>query len=135
MSDLPRNGPISDASTPAPIPSTGGNPGLGKEGEVVPASEQLIQEIQKEIELPKEVAAIGVKKQPTVVTLPKPVMQMGVKQTGINTGLGNGATITLPLTQPQIAQGLQQSIVDSWRWLAVWCIRKLQQFRLMQTKG
>lgn len=129
MNDLPKTGTIIGSQQPQPLPITGSS-GLGKEGEIVPSSELPVQEIQKELELPREVIAAGVKKQPTVVTLPKPITQMGVKPTGSNVGLGTGATVVLPLTQPQIAQGLQKSILDSWRWLAVWCIRKLKQFRL-----
>lgn len=80
----------------------------------------------QEIELPKEVAAAGVRPQPTTVILPQPVAQMGVS------AVGQGApppatTVTLPLTDDQIAQGLKQSITSSWRWLAEWCVRKLKQ--------
>jgi len=129
MNTLPQSGTISPSSPSQPIAISGGA-GIGKEGEAVPTSEQPILEIQKEVELPKEVISAGVKTSPTVINLPKPVSQMGVQPTGSNTGLGNGATVTLPLTQPQIAEGLEKNILDSWRWLAVWCIRKLKQFRL-----
>jgi len=133
MNDLTRQGTISDSKQPSIPPSISG-PGLGKEGEAMSVGEQPIQEIHKELELSKEVVAAGVKMQPTVVILPKPVQQMGVRQIGVNTGLSNRATISLPLTQPQIAKGLQDDIQNSWRWLAVWCMRKLKQFRLFQIK-
>jgi len=130
MSDLPNNG-ITISFPQDPTPQATGGIAVGKEGEITPSQEQSVQEITKEIELPKEIVAAGVKKQPTVVHLPPSVQRMGVKPTGVNTQFGNGQTVTLPLTQPQIAQGLQQSIADSWRWLAVWCIRKLKQLRFL----
>lgn len=130
MNDLPPSGTIVGSQQSQTTPVTG-SPGVSKEGEVVPSSELPIQEIRKELELPKEVVSAGVRTQPTVVNLPKPIAQMGVKPTGNNVGFGTGSTVTLPLTQPQIAQGLKKSIVDSWRWLAVWCIRRLKQLRFL----
>jgi hypothetical protein len=131
MNDLPRQGTISDSKQTPTISISGVGSGLGKEGEGLSSAEQPIGEIHKELELPKEVVSAGVKVQPTVVNIPQPVTQIGVKQTGVNTGLGSGATVVLPLTQPQITQGLQQNILSSWRWLAVWCIRRLKQFRFL----
>jgi len=132
MNDLPTQGIISGSQQNSPLPTPSGSSAV-KEAEVLPRGEYPVLEMQKEIELPKEVVSIGVKTQPTVVNLPKSVSQMGVKQTGVNTQFGSGAGVTLPLTQPQITQGLEKSIVDSWRWLAVWCIRKLKQFRFLNS--
>jgi len=118
-------------SQPTPVIPMSGGLGIGKESEVLSSADQPIREISQELELPKEVVSAGVKTQPTVVNLPQPVTQMGVKQTGVNTGLGSGATVVLPLTQPEITLGLQENILQSWRWLAVWCIRRLKQFRFL----
>jgi len=128
MNDLPQQGNIAspEPSQPAPVP---GGPGLAKEGEGISSSELPIEEIGKEVEPPKEVVSAGVKTTPTVINLPKPITQMGVKPAGPNITVGTGSTVVLPLTQPQITQGLQKSILDSWRWLAVWCIRRLKQLR------
>lgn len=95
--------------------------GLGIEPAVKDVSGQ-------EIELPKEVAAAGVRPQPTTVQLPQSVAQMGVTPTG-QSPLGGvpATTVALPLTDDQIAQGLKQSITSSWRWLAQWCVRKIKQ--------
>ena len=133
MNDLPQHGNTADPQQLKTVPTTGSS-ALGKEGESIPSSELPIQDTQKELEIPKEVISSGVKVRPTVVSLPKPVTQMGVKPVGPNVGLGTGSTVVLPLTQTQIAQGLQKNIIDSWRWLAVWCIRKLKQLRFFQTK-
>jgi len=133
MNDLPPQG---DSGNPQQ-PPTGGATGtisLGKEGESAPASELSVRDTNREMDIPKEILSVGVKVQPTVINIPKPIAHMGVKPIGSNVGLGTGATVTLPLTQPQIAQGLKQSILDSWRWLAVWCIRRLKQLRLFNSK-
>lgn len=79
-----------------------------------------------EIELPKEVAAAGVRAQPTTVQLPQAATQMGVKAVG-DAVIPQATTVALPLTDDQIALGLKQSVVSSWRWLAEWCMRKIKQ--------
>lgn len=81
----------------------------------------------KEFELPKEVASAGVKTQPTTVQIPPKVTNFGVKPTGSSVPVGTGQSVTLPLTDAQIAEGLKQSITSSLRWLSVWCVRKLRQ--------
>jgi len=130
MDDLPKN--INPNTSQRILqPSMTGLPGMGKEGEVVSSADLPVQEIHKELEFPKEIISSGVKIQSTVINLPNPVVQMGVKQTGVNTNFGNGSTIVLPLTQPEIAQGLQEDIFQSWRWLATWCVRRLKQLRFL----
>jgi len=131
MNDLPQQGNTSTTQPPQTTPVASG-PGMGKEAEAISSPELRIDDFGgKEVELPKEVVSAGVKTQPTVINLPKPITQMGVKPAGPNIGFGTGSTVVLPLTQPQITQGLQKSILDSWRWLAVWCIRRLKQLRFI----
>ena len=130
MNDLPQQGTtVSSPQSQPMFPS--GTLGSTKEGEGMPVSELPMQEIGREIELPKEVASAGVKVQPTIVTIPQPVSTMGVKPAGSSVPVGTGSTITLPLTQAQITEGLEKNIQDSWRWLAVWCIRRLKQLRFL----
>jgi len=133
MNDLPQSGTVPNQNQPTDTHVVGSNP-IGKEGESLPSLEHSIQDIQKEIDLPKEVHAAGVKTQPTVVHLPQAVSHMGVQQTGANTQIGNGKTISLPLTQAQISEGLEKDMQYSLKWLAVWCVRKLKQFRMFQMK-
>jgi len=130
MNSLPNTSP---GVPPTPVSVSG--PAGGKEMESMPSSDLPIREIQKEIDLPKEVVSAGVSAKPTVIPIPAPVQRMGVQPAGNNVPMGNGNTVSLPLTQQQISQGLQKSMVDSWRWLAVWCIRRLKQFRFFQMKG
>lgn len=88
----------------------------------------------KEFELPKEVASVGVKTQPTTVQIPPKVTNLGVKPSGLSAPIGTGQTVALPLTDVQIAEGFKQSITSSWRWLAVWCERKLKQLHLIKER-
>ncbi|MEK7119271.1 MAG: hypothetical protein AAB889_01995 [Patescibacteria group bacterium] len=83
-----------------------------------------------EIELPKEVASVGVKAQPTTVQLPSNVQNLGVQTVGQSGPAGQATTVVLPLTDDQIAQGLHQGITSSFRWLAEWCIRRLKQVHM-----
>jgi hypothetical protein len=133
MNSLPNQGTIPLSQNP-PASNVGGS-GIGKEGELSPSGDFPIQEIHREVELPKEVRSVGVKSQPTVVAIPRPVQQMGVKPSGQNIQVGKGETVVLPLTQNQISEGLTKGIVDSWRWLAIWCIRRLKQLRFFQLKN
>ncbi len=122
MDDLPTN--------QLPPQVSGGTLGIGgKEQEpgAVGLEQPGLKDVGgQEIEISKEVAAVGVKAQPTTVQLPQAVTQMGVKPVG-SVGLPQAPAAALPLTDDQIAQGLKQSITSSWRWLAEWCIRKLKQ--------
>lgn len=103
-----------------------------KEGIAIASSETALRDISgQEIDLPKEVSAAGVKVQSTVVPLPPTMSQMGVKPAGVNVSLGTGATVSLPLSDDQIVQGLHQDITTSWRWMAEWCVRKLKQLHLV----
>ncbi len=123
MDDLPTN-----QFTPS---VSGGMLGIGgKELESVPGGleQPTLKDVSgKEIELPKEVVAAGVTTQPTTVQLPAAVTQMGVTPVG-NSVVTQVPAVALPLTDDQIALGLKQSIVSSWRWLAEWCVRRLKQF-------
>lgn len=92
-----------------------------------------VQEIGgKEMELPGEVRVAGVRQQPTHVPIPPSVVSIGVQQVGPSVPLSTGRTITLPLSQTQVTQGLTQNIASSWRWLSEWCIRRLKQMRFLR---
>lgn len=108
--------------------------GIGKETESAgfPDGEPGLRDTTKEMELPKEVEAIGVKTQPTVIPMPQAVREMGVRPAGPNIPVYVPPAITLPLSEYQIAQGLHVSVIDSFRWLAEWCRRKLKQIGIIK---
>lgn len=133
MDDLPTSTKSGIKQNPA-IPSTVGPSGGNKEVEAVGSSSVepgIIDLIGYEQELPKEVSSAGVKTTPTTVKIPPAVSSLGVKPAGSSTKIGDGSSVKLPLTDDQIADGLNQSITSSWRWLAVWCIRKLKQLHFV----
>jgi hypothetical protein len=87
----------------------------------------LIQEVGQETPLSNEVAKAGVTIQPTTVTLPPSVQQLGVKAVGqAPSSVVAAPSVALPLSDDQIAIGLHQSLMSSWRWLAEWCARQLK---------
>lgn len=121
MNDLPK---------PTPDPqATGGTINKEVEAGGIHSSETLpIKEIgTHEIELSAEVTSAGVKVTPTNIPIPARAQQLGVKPSGSNVPVGSGSTITLPLTNDQIAAGLKLGVTSSWRWLAEWCVRKIKQ--------
>ena len=138
---------MNDLSSPAPtagnIPISTNNPISQSDGqstvsatptgnkEVVGGSnnppEGLRDATGKEVIIPKEVAAAGVKVRPTTIPIPPAVANMGVKPAGMNVPVQTTSTVILPLSDSQIASGLHQSITSSLRWLAEWCIRRLKQ--------
>lgn len=106
--------------------------GAGKEIEpaaTLSSEAQSLKEVGHEVVLPPEVTAAGVKLTPTTVAVPPKVSQMGVTAVGQSTP-PPAISVTLPLNDEQIAQGLHQSIMSSWRWLAEWCIRRLKKVHL-----
>ena len=89
-----------------------------------------LREVGREMPLPVEVGAAGVKLHSSSVTIPAPVQKLGVKSTG-DVSTPSVSTVALPLSDDQIATGLHQSITSSWRWLAEWCMRRLKQVHLL----
>ncbi len=130
MNTLPTMGTTpSSISTP---PQAVGN--IGKETEIPSSSSQEtpIQDLGKEMELPKEVMSAGVSMQPTIISIPPPVVQLGVKPAGQNAPTISTGAISMILTDEQIAQGLHSSISNSIRWLAEWCRHKLKVLHIVQ---
>jgi len=130
MNNLPNNGDSSTQSTPL-NPTTGS---LNKEMGIghIGAPESPLRDLGKEMDLPKEVVAAGVKASPTTIPIPPPVKNLGVKATGANIPVSTTATMKLPLSDVQIAEGLHTNIASSFRWLAEWCRYKLKKLGLIQ---
>jgi len=97
------------------------------------AETSMIAEVGQETVLPEEVSKVGVTIKPTSINLPPPVKNFGVSVVGLAAQdvAVVAPAISLPLSDEQIAQGLHQSIKSSWRWLAEWCRRQLQQAHLI----
>src|SRR5689334_3760308 len=131
MNDLPIptvNVP-SNSSLSSLTPASGG---IHKEAERMPVGQsetQILKEAREvSTELPKEVISAGVTIHPTSIPIPQSLAQMGVAPVGTNVPMP--APVVLPLTDDQIAKGLGMSIANSWRWLAVWCVRRMKQVHI-----
>lgn len=132
MDTLPSTAPSSVTPQPAPQ-SQAATGSMAKE--VAPIMSQpeapIVTEVGREAPLAPEVANAGVRMQSDTVTLPKPLQDLGVKAVGTSTKApAHTPTIVLPLSDEQIATGLHQSLMTSWRWLAEWCKRQLQSVHL-----
>lgn len=108
--------------------------GIGKESEGISISdsETGLQAAGAEIELPKEVSAVGVKQQPTVIPIPPPVGKLGVQPAGANIPVQTSPSVVIPLSDSELAQGLHISVINSFRWLAQWCQRQLKMLKIMK---
>lgn len=133
MNVLPQQPPKDPQASPQPISSVG----MGKEVEQVSTTE-LLKDVEnnKDIELGKEVSAIGVRLKPTTIVLPKIVRNAGVQVTNpVVQPYAIAPTIVLPLSDDQIAKGLHESVLSSVRWLAQWCQRRLQQMQKIYARS
>jgi hypothetical protein len=131
MNDLSSS---SDPHVPTPVvqPVVSSVPSGNKEvaGGGINQQESLRDGTGQEFELPKEVVSAGVTMHPTVVAIPPNVSKMGVVPSGQNVPVQTAPTVVLPLTDDQIAAGLHESVMSSWRWLAEWCVRRLRQLHV-----
>lgn len=131
MDDLPNTPKI----TPQTLSTGGGSPVGSMAKESTPpvgnVEAPLVTEVGKEVSLSPEVKKAGVTVTSDTVVLPKPVQHMGVKQVGQSAPVPPIPTVTLPLSDDQIAKGLHQSLLTSWRWLAEWCTRQLKQAHVL----
>lgn len=96
-------------------------------GEKVPFGEEKFPVVEeKEMEISKEVEPY-VEKIEKEIYLVKPVTDK-YGQTIVTAPSAQPAQIILPITQSQLLYGLKQSVNDSIRWLAEWCLRLIKIF-------
>ena len=127
------NLPDTSGKSTIPTPTTGAV-GIGKESEgvAISDSEQGLHAVGTEIELSKEVSAVGVKQQPTVVPIPQPLHQLGIKPAGYNIPSQTAPSVVIPLSDSELALGLHMSVINSFRWLAQWCQRQLKMLKILK---
>jgi len=132
MNNLPDTSGKSGHSPTPPVSTA--TVGIGKESEGISLSDNEInlQAAGVEMELPKEVSAVGVKQQPTAVPIPLPVGKLGVKPAGYNIPPQTTPSVVIPLSDSELAQGLHISIINSFRWLAEWCRKQLKILKVLK---
>lgn len=131
MDSLPNTSAVSPQTTVPAVSVPVGS--MAKEVEPAAGAVEapVMTEIGKETELAPEVRQAGVRMQADAIELPKVASQLGVRAVAPAASPVAVAAVALPLTDDQIAQGLQQSLVTSWRWLAEWCARQLKQAHIL----
>ena len=104
-----------------------------KEHEAKPVGQiEAVTEVAPEIELSKEVKEAGVTKlEGQTIELPPDVKKLGVTPIGSPAPVVSPLPeVTLPISDSQVAAGFSEPITDSFRWLVVWCMKKLQKAHL-----
>lgn len=130
MNPTPAQPPVTHPPA-SPQPTGGISFAPEREGPVIALQESGLKDIgHQEIDLPKEVSAVGVSVHPTTVTLPQPVTQAGVQVVGQSV-VPTPTHTSVPLTDDLIRQGESQPVTSSWRWLAEWCVRKMKQLHTL----
>lgn len=124
-----------------PVPNIGiGNPnlnmpptisaGVSKEVVRVSNAESFLDETEKSVEISPELEKSGVQKVSGEVVIPPQLKQMGVQHAGPTAPVSSQVSVSLPITDDQVLKGLHANIFDAFRWLAVWCVRRLKMAHL-----
>lgn len=120
-----------DSKNQSSVPTNFISASHGKEGEAISLKSESIENLDREIELTKEVKDIGVEKIQGTIELPPDVKKLGVTQSGSQTPVvAPLVTISLPLSDEQIISGSQAPITSAIKWLSVWCLKRLKSLRL-----
>jgi len=107
----------------------GGRAG-GKEAEPLPAGGgegpvESVVEVPSEPEVSKEVEGY-VEKVEKAAELKTPITDDYTGQVLMKPAQPQDTTVTLPLTEEQVRDGLHHKVLDSFRWLAEWCVRQIK---------
>jgi hypothetical protein len=135
MNDLPvitpPTDPIQGSTNKSNEPTVSSISYGGKEGESfsISPAELPLKGVGIEVDLPKEVQAVGVQVHPTTVQVPTIVASQGVQSVGQNVPVTptSGSSISLPLTNDQIELALKKNTTQSIRWLAEWCVFQIKK--------
>ncbi|MFC1710986.1 hypothetical protein ACFLZ1_00180 [Patescibacteria group bacterium] len=82
---------------------------------------------KKEFAVPKEVKDFVKEEKKEEITLPQPVKD-DYGQVLIDSAMPPKPKIVLPLSKDQTNLALKKKIIESARWLAVWCLRLIKMF-------
>lgn len=124
--------PQSAFSAPSPVSA----PFHGKERGSVPLSgKEVFTEISQEINPSPEEKKAGVFPVKAVIDLPPDVKKLGVTHAGPNTPVSSSPpTVSLPISDDQILQGVNAPLSSAIKWLSVWCTKILHKSRLTLKK-
>ncbi|OGG32108.1 hypothetical protein A3I80_05110 [Candidatus Gottesmanbacteria bacterium RIFCSPLOWO2_02_FULL_40_10] len=63
--------------------------------------------------------------------MPPDVKKLGVSVSNAQSPVFTAAQVSLPITDDKILEGLKAPLSSAFKWLAVWCIKKLQKAHLV----
>lgn len=121
----------SNKTVPQVSMPSGTSPGVSREHEFsAVAVAETVSEITQEVELPKEVEKAGVEVIKDTIELPPDIKKLGVTPMGSSVPVPTATAlpqIILPISDQTVIVGLHAQILNSLRWLAVWCVRRLKR--------
>lgn len=92
---------------------------------------EIVQEVGKQVEISSEVEKAGIIHYKESMEIPPDVRKMGLTPSGANVPVASQTPqVTLPVSDQAVYQGLHRDFTNAVKWLAVWCIRKLQKAHL-----
>lgn len=108
--------------------------GVDKEKEMPKPAEEPITDV-KEHEIPKELKEHVVKTKEEI-EIPPDLKKMGVSTPPASAKVSDVVTgaVKLPLTDDEIEQGVHMKVMNSFRWLAEWCLKQLKKAHIQLTK-
>src|SRR5688572_12270863 len=92
------------------------------------ASMQLdgyIEKVEKQVEIPKDVASVV---QPVVTPQMTQPLTDTQGQTILQAAKQEEPEINLPLSEAEVREGLHHKVVDSFRWLAEFCVMLIKKY-------
>lgn len=109
---------------------------VGKEAVHPVQSKEAVSDLSAELEIPHEVEKAGVKKIGEEIELPPDMKKIGkdVKPPAQPIQAEPLPKITLPISDEQVLEGEKAGVFDAIKWLAVWCVRKLQKAHIALKK-
>ncbi|OGG07891.1 hypothetical protein A3D05_02575 [Candidatus Gottesmanbacteria bacterium RIFCSPHIGHO2_02_FULL_40_24] len=118
--------------SPSPVTPVSAVTGPGKESESVTVKKDgILEAVGSDIEIEKEVENAGVEKLSGSYELPPDVKKLGVSVSNAQSPVFTAAQVSLPITDDKILEGLKAPLSSAFKWLAVWCIKKLQKAHLV----
>lgn len=130
MNPAPNTSSTNDSDKTTTVVSSIAGSAVGKERELIgQGTTEVVSEISQEVELPKEVEKAGVEALKDTIELPPDIKKLGVTPAGPTTPVAITVPlpkVVLPISDQQIVAGLHVQIINSLRWLALWCVRKLK---------
>ncbi|MBI3955567.1 hypothetical protein HY338_03915 [Candidatus Gottesmanbacteria bacterium] len=135
--NLTSSSPTDNTSTSPTSPPQVSYTSTGDKEKEAPRStaSEAVQEIGKQVEIPPDVEKAGVIHYKETMEIPPDIKKMGLTPTGSNVPVTNPTPqVTLPVADQIVYQGIHSELTNALKWLAIWCMRRLQKAHLALKK-